>query len=75
MFESNPTSSSSKAYIYEAGRQFLIAASSSLVPGRLRLIDIDFDGFIDVVVTLVNADSTTTTYVLDNFASNSTADS
>jgi len=39
------------------------------------LIDIDFDGFIDVVVTLVNADSTTTTYVLDNFASNSTADS
>jgi hypothetical protein len=44
-----------------------------LIPGRLRVVDIDFDGFIDILFTVTNPDLTNTTIVLANVPGNSTA--
>lgn len=45
-----------------------------MIPGRLRVVDIDFDGFIDILFTVTNPDFTNTTKVLANVPGNSTTD-
>ena len=39
------------------------------MPGRLRIADIDHNGFVDIILTLVNSDSSTSTYLYENYAS------
>ena len=45
-----------------------LAASSATVPGRLRVADIDHDGYPDIVATIANKDLTTSTHLYMNVA-------
>jgi len=49
-----------------------LVASSATIPGRLRVADIDHDGYPDFIATVVNKDFTTSTYLYMNVAHNST---
>ena len=49
-----------------------LAASSATIPGRLRVLDIDHDGYPDFIATVANKDLTTSTYLYMNVAHNST---
>lgn len=68
IFVENPMETSEKALVHKMEQQLQIAATSSSVPGRLRIADVDHDGFIDLIVTLVNSDLSTSTYLLENVA-------
>lgn len=56
------------ALVHKVSEQLQVAATSSSVPGRLRVADFDHDGFVDVLMTLVNTDLSTSTYLLANVA-------
>ena len=43
-----------------------IATSLKGTPGRLRLVDVDLDGFPDIILTLVNSGLSTNSYLYSN---------
>lgn len=73
-FTSNPLVSNSTAYLYSVSQwtdgQFTLAPTSAIIPGRLRVADVDMDGFPDVAMTLIFTNFTTQTVILNNFDGN-----
>jgi len=52
--------------------QFILAPISNTIPGRLRVADVDMDGFPDVAMTILLANLTTKSIILNNFDGNAT---
>ena len=66
IFDSNPTKSTATTLVYKTGIPMQIATSLKGTPGRLRLVDVDLDGFPDIILTLVNSGLSTNTYLYSN---------
>lgn len=69
IFKGKPRRSSEKALVHKIGRQLQLASPFESFPGRLRIADIDHDGYVDVIMTLQNYDGSTVTYLYANVAS------
>lgn len=66
LFDSDPKQTSTTALVHKVSPILHLAESMPGVPGRLRVVDADLNGFVEIIATLVNKDRTTTTYVFDN---------
>jgi hypothetical protein len=66
IYTSNPKTSSGDALVYKTDVLLNLASVSATIPGRLRIADFDHDGFIDILMTVVNADQTSKTYLYTN---------
>ena len=66
IFDSNPTKSTATTLVYNTGTPMQIATSLKGTPGRLRLVDVDLDGFPDIILTLVNSGLSTNSYLYSN---------
>jgi hypothetical protein len=51
---------------------FLLAPTSNNIPGRLRVADVDMDGFPDIAMTVLLSNLTTQSIILNNFDGNAT---
>jgi hypothetical protein len=66
IYVNNPKANSQDALVFKTDFPLNLASVSATIPGRLRIVDFDHDGFVDIIMTVVNTDQTTRTIVYTN---------
>ena len=71
----NPQPPTNQAYFYSVkqlaeSQAVILAASTKNIPGRLRVADLDMDGFPDLSLTVQFGNMTTQSYILNNVDTN-----